>query len=792
MSSTPTPSGQAGPRSVERVSPLPWPAGDARLMPFLPLVYVAWSDGILSARELDRVREELGTVEDLDPKRRDVLESWLQAESPPSPVALAELREVIRGLAPMISPDERRSLTSLGVGMARVKEGGSGEWGTARGMKALEGIEELLGILGAEAARELTAPDEGAAGPAPEARAPALPEARLRSLLQEPHPELRQRVMGLLRDPEVRVPDGLPTPEARERVLHAVRRLAREGLGGIAYPVEVGGGGDVLGSLVVFETLGFGNLSVLIKYGVQFGLFGGSVAQLGTEAHHRKYLSRIASLEIPGIYAMTERNHGSNVWDLETLARYLPDADEFEISTPHPDARKDWLGNAALHGRMATVFAQLEVGGERHGVHAFLVPVRDEEGHPLPGIGIEDCGEKVGLHGVDNGRLELRAVRIPRENLLDRFGKVTADGSYRSPIASPGRRFFTMLGTLVAGRISIALGSLSAAKTGLAIAIRYGDRRRQFGPSGEPEVPILDYLAQQRALFPALATTYGLHFAVRDLAQSYADGGTDEERASVELLAAALKALASRNALETLQTCREAMGGRGYLAANRIGYLREDIDIFTTFEGANVVLLQLVAKGLLTEYRNELGDLRLLGIVKHLGELAGEEAQRRDPVRSRRTGEDFLRDPETQMDAFTFRESRLRHTVAWRLKSRIDEGTDSFRAMNECQDHLLALAGAHGERIVLERFRAAVDRAKASEEAPIADILSLLADLYALSRLERDRAWFQESGYMEGGQGKAIRGLVNALCADLRPFAVQLVDAFGIPDEILAAPDAIT
>ena len=72
------------------------------------------------------------------------------------------------------------------------------------------------------------------------------------------------------------------------------------------------------------------------------------------------------------------------------------------------------------------------------------------------------------------------------------------------------------------------------------------------------------------------------------------------------------------------------------------------------------------------------------------------------------------------------------------------------------------------------------------------DILSLLADLYALSRLERDRAWFQESGYMEGGQGKAIRGLVNALCADLRPFAVQLVDAFGIPDEILAAPDAIT
>ena len=74
-----------------------------------------------------------------------------------------------------------------------------------------------------------------------------------------------------------------------------------------------------------------------------------------------------------------------------------------------------------------------------------------------------------------------------------------------------------MLGTLVGGRISIAAASISVAKTGLAIAVRYSENRRQFGPSGEAEVPILDYLTQQRALLPALATTYGLHFAVRDL-----------------------------------------------------------------------------------------------------------------------------------------------------------------------------------------------------------------------------------------------------------------------------------
>jgi hypothetical protein len=31
---------------------------------------------------------------------------------------------------------------------------------------------------------------------------------------------------------------------------------------------------------------------------------------------------------------------------------------------------------------------------------------------------------------------------------------------------------------------------------------------------------------------------------------------------------------------------------------------------------------------------------------------------------------------------------------------------------------------------------------------------------------------------------------VNTLCGDVRPFAVTLVDAFGIPEELVQAPDA--
>lgn len=770
--------------------PIPWPSRDRYLTPFLPLVYVAWSDGILSETEMGRIRQAIAESEDLPASAIRILESWLRADSPPSPEALARLEAGIRRAARRAAPEELRSLVSLGVAIARAEAIDAGGWATAKGLRVLGGVEELLGVLGGEAARDL-APPERAVPPRRDADGTTAAMALQRIMTgDEDERRLRTRVLELLCDPRIRVPDGLPTRTARKRVLAAVRRLAAEGLGQLAFPPEFGGADDVAGSMILFETLAYGDLSVLIKFGVQFGLFGGSVRQLGTRRHHEMLLERIGSLDLPGCFAMTERDHGSNVRGIETRADFLPDTDEFEIHTPHPGAEKDWIGNA-LHGRMATVFAQLHVGGEEHGVHAFLVPIRSRRRRPLRGVRIEDCGEKVGLNGVDNGRLSFDRVRIPRRNLLDRFAEVTSEGEYRSPIVSPGRRFFTMLGTLVGGRISIAAASVSVAKTGLAVAVPYSARRRQFGPSGQAEVPILDFLAQQRRLLPALATTYGLHFAVRSLIADYASADSLHTPPRVEALAAGLKAYASRHAQETLQNCREALGGQGYLAANRLGVLREDTDIFTTFEGVNVVLLQLVAKSLLSKYRESVGDLRLWSMVRLLAERAGEEAARLDPVRSRRSADEYLRDPQTQREALLFRQSRLLHTAARRLKHRIERGMDSFHAMNECQDHLVHLARAHIERSILDSFRAGVERCRESEGATAARLLGALSDLYALSRIERDRAWYLEAGYMEAVQTKAVHDLVNRLCRELRDEAPALVRAFGIPDAVLAAPAAL-
>jgi acyl-CoA oxidase len=347
-----------------------------------------------------------------------------------------------------------------------------------------------------------------------------------------------------------------------------------------------------------------------------------------------------------------------------------------------------------------------------------------------------------------------------------------------------------MLGTLVAGRISIASASVSAAKTGLTIAVRWSRRRRQFGPAGGPEVPILDYLVHQRLLLPRLAATYGFHFAVRDLARRYErlltdpDGGEEEQR-EIEVLAAGIKAEASWHCVDTLQACREACGGQGYLAANRFGRLKADTDVFTTFEGANVVLLQLVSRGLLSAYKEEMGDLKLWDVVRYIAERAQSRVVEKNPVATRRTDPDHLRDPDFHLTAFRYREDRLTASVARRLRDLIDDGVDSFEAMNRCQDHLVSLARAHVERRVLEAFQAAVVEAPTPATS---DALSDLGTLHALARLEADRGWFLESGYFEAPKARAVRAQVNALCGEIRPHAGSLVDAFGIPDEVLSAP----
>jgi acyl-CoA oxidase len=595
----------------------------------------------------------------------------------------------------------------------------------------------------------------------------------LRRVLDGRWAEVRDEARGMLRDSVFTARHDLTIDEQRDHVFDQIKAIAKTNGPKFLFPKVYGGLDEVGASITGFETQAFGDLSVLVKGGVQWGLFGGTVRHLGTERHHKRYLEDIMSVKLVGCFAMTETGHGSDVQSLRTTATYDNNKDEFVICTPDDDARKDYIGNAARHGRMAAVFAQLHTNGEEHGVHAFLVPIRDADGNLMPGVRIEDDGLKAGLNGVDNGRIAFDNVRVPRDALLDRYGTVAEDGSYSSPIDSVNKRFFTMLGALVQGRISISGAAVSAGKKALTIAIRYGDNRRQFRSPGEDqEITVLDYLAHQRVLLPALAKTYALSFAQSELVAELHEVQTehpndDEARRKLETHAAALKALSTWHTTRTIQDCREACGGAGYLAVNQLAELKADTDVFTTFEGDNTVLLQLVAKTLLTNYQAEFGELDTLHTVRFVAEQVADVVIERIGARSLvqrlvdaipGTDEEAnLLDRDYQMSLLAWREKHTLEGVARRLRKGFEAEVDPFEAIEDADTKLL---------------------------------LTRLADLHALHTIESERGWFLEHNRITQTRSKAITAAVNELCKLLRPFALPLVEAFGIPEEMLTAPIA--
>ena len=753
------------------------------LYSFLPLYYAAWSDTLLTPSETRTLKNFIESQSWLDETDKKVLLGQLDPSSPPTPEEFKNWLAEIRAVLSADQTEGTDSLVDIGFNLVKHHSGTMPDGSLAGAREALHMIENTLGFINAESVYHFY-PQRRKTITQERATAVTFDVSQLRNLLDGPNGKISAKVKKLLAEPEFRYIETEELTIYRQKVLDWCRMLADQGFGAMGYPKEYGGGGDMGSYFAIMEALSYHDLSLVIKFGVQFGLFGMSIYFLGTEKHHKRYLRDVGTLTLPGCFAMTETGHGSNVRGIETTATYDHPSRSFLINTPVAHAQKEFIGNAAVHGQMATVFAKMIVDGKDFGVSAFLVPLRDSSGKTLPGIHIHDCGKKMGLNGVDNGVITFSNVSIPYENLLDRFASISADGKFESPITSDNRRFFTMLGTLVGGRIGIPRSGLSAAKSGLTIAIRYGDQRRQFGPEGAQEVPILNYRQHQRRLMPLLANAYALHFALEYLTGRFLRR-TDDDIQEIEALAAGLKAVATWNTTHTLQECRECCGGKGYMAENRIDALKNDTEIYTTFEGDNTVLMQLVAKSRLTEFKQEFSNMDLFGIFNYVADQAKTSLTERNPLIIRNTDEEHLLDHGFHLNAFKYRERNILTSAAKRLKRHIDGGMDSFDAFNVCQNHLVEVSFAYIERIILEQF---ILRVESEKDSGCRTILRKLCQLWALSQIENHKGWYLENGYMEGVKTKAVRKSLDQLCWEIRKDAVPLVDAFGIPESCLSAP----
>ncbi|NKX49185.1 acyl-CoA dehydrogenase, partial [Arthrobacter deserti] len=270
---------------------------------------------------------------------------------------------------------------------------------------------------------------------------------------------------------------------------------------------------------------------------------------------------------------------------------------------------------------------------------------------------------------------------------------------------------------------------------------------------------------------------------------------TDADRQDLETLAAALKPLSTWHALDTLQECRGACGGAGFLAGNRPALLRADLDIYATFEGDNNVLLQLVAKRLLADYAQEFRRADFGVLARWVAAQAADVTLHRTGLRrmaqtvadsgSGKKAANYLKDEGTQRELLTGRVGAMVAELAGALRGAARLPPDeSARIFNRHQHELTEAARAHGELLQWEAFTRALEGGR---DPGTLEVLTWLRDLFGLGLVEKHLGWYLMHGRLSAQRARTVGPYLNRLLHRLRPHAQDLTDAFGYGPGLLRA-----
>ncbi|GBP29032.1 Probable peroxisomal acyl-coenzyme A oxidase 1 [Eumeta japonica] len=339
---------------------------------------------------------------------------------------------------------------------------------------------------------------------------------------------------------------------------------------------------------------------------LHFGMFVPTIVGQGDAEQLSYWLPRALDMNIIGAYVQTELGHGTYVRGLETTATYDPETEEFVLNSPTLTSYKWWPGGLGCTANHCIVTAQLYTKEQCHGVHNFVVQIRDEETHiPRMGVRVGEIGPKMGFNTADNGFLEFQNYRVPRKAMLMKNAKVLKDGTYVKPTNEK-----LTYGTMVYVRVSLVSEVALHLAKAATIAIRYSAVRRQSKLKlDEPELQILDYTTQQHKLFICIATSYALDMAGKWLWKTYKKVSRDighgktDSLPELHALACCLKAISTADAAACIEKCRLACGGHGYMSSSNLPLLYGLITATCTYEGDNTVLLLQTASG---HYRNSI------------------------------------------------------------------------------------------------------------------------------------------------------------------------------------------
>ncbi|XP_061864095.1 peroxisomal acyl-coenzyme A oxidase 2 isoform X2 [Colius striatus] len=508
-------------------------------------------------------------------------------------------------------------------------------------------------------------------------------------------------------------------------------------------------------------------------------IFKRSILMLGSDQQIAKWIPLATQYQIIGSYAQTELGHGTYLQGLETTAVFDMTTQEFILNTPKISAMKWWPGDMGRSATHTVVFAQLYIHGKCYGVHPFIVQIRSLQDHSLcPGITAGDIGPKMNFEHVDNGYLLLQNVRVPRENMLNKFCEVQPDGNYIRR-GSPQINYFTMTTVRISLLADEVLTRLMKACT---IAIRYSAVRRQSKlMPGEQEAKILDYQTQQEKLLPPLAAVYAFH-SINNYLQELFDRGYREIQRNnfdtlpeLHALSSGFKALVTQYCTSAVEICLRACGGHGYSMLSGLPSLYTNILASCIYEGENTILLLQTARFLVKCLKAVSTGQPVPPSVTYLAAVKPGKC----PAKNK---SDFLCS-DIYTEAYQHMAARLIISTAAKLQDLTQSGVKKHDAWNLCTVQLAQAAKAHCHYITVKNFAETVEKLKT--EAGIQKIMKHLCDLFALHGIFSNAGVFLHDGYISGPQMDMVTSSYLDLLAVIRKDAVPLVDAFDFTDKTL-------
>ncbi|KAF2471715.1 acyl-CoA oxidase [Lindgomyces ingoldianus] len=529
-------------------------------------------------------------------------------------------------------------------------------------------------------------------------------------------------------------------------------------------------------------------------YHLHLTMFATTVREQGSEAQKKYWMPKILNYDIIGCYAQSELGHGSNVRGLETVAKWDPQRKEFEIHSPYLTASKWWNGSLGRTATHAIVVAQLllpkkgkENEYESHGPQPFIVQIRDQKTHqPFEGIVVGDIGPKYGYASMDNGYMLFDHYRVPKSAMLSRYVEVSEETCTLNRHGHPA----VVYGSLTFVRGQIIMHARLILARAVTVAVRYCSIRRQFRDRDsrsdqDDEMKVLDYPTVQIRILPLLATAFALHYTGEMMYSMYIKSREAIENddfgplAELHSASSGLKSLCTMLTADGIETCRRAMGGHGFGGGSGLIGMNADYLSKPTVEGDNWMITQQVAAYL---------------IKKMTSAVADPTAPPKDPTdelfqfylknRGHHIPQNVAHGTETDDCAivcvFKWRTADLSYRA---YQARVIDKKPWTKLMIQ----LHSLSRAYSEQILVTTFHNSFRTSTSTLSSPTPEVLRTCFRLYALHTLETSASSFILTNSVSSESIYALQDAILALMTELRPHAVKLVDAWSIPDFLLAS-----